>query len=134
MRQFMHRVYLISAIISFLFIFAGCAGAPNSSATQQPIAAQSSPPAKATPTIEQVHAQLQKVQNDLETIAANANPTVQTATTVAGIVEVASGNPGLVPITNMVSAALQATNTAIAAKQAAAKAANPTPSAAPVSP
>ena len=25
MRQFMHRVYLIAAIISFLFIFAGCA-------------------------------------------------------------------------------------------------------------
>ena len=66
------------------------------------------------PTMESVQADLVKVQNDLKTIAANSAPAIQTATTIATIGEAATGDPGLIPLTNLVSGAVQAANVAIA--------------------
>lgn len=66
------------------------------------------------PTMQSVHTDLLKVQSDLAIIAADSQPIIKTATTVADIAEVATGNPELVPITNAVSAAVQAANVAVA--------------------
>jgi hypothetical protein len=76
------------------------------------------------PTIESINANLVQVQNDLNTIAANANPTIQAATEIADAVVPIVYPPAaaLMPVANAVSAAIQASNTAIAMKQAKEKA------------
>ena len=66
------------------------------------------------PNIQSVQADLLKVQADLAIIAANAQPVVKVATKAAVFAETATGNPELVPITNAVSAAVEAANVAIA--------------------
>jgi len=76
------------------------------------------------PTPQTIKADLEKVQADIATIAtvaANSAPIIQGATIAAGIAETATGNPELIPLTNAVSAAVQAANKAVAAQNVTTK-------------
>lgn len=68
------------------------------------------------PTPQTIKADLEKVQADIATVAANSAPIIQGMTLAAGIAETATGNPELIPLTNAVSAAVQAANRAVAAQ------------------
>ena len=70
------------------------------------------------PTPLTIKADLEKVQADIATVAANLTPIIQSATVAADIAETATGNPELIPLTNAVSAAVQAANKAVAAQNA----------------